>query len=348
MKTSSTVQKLAPLLIFTTGGGLLQFFSFRAGVDCSRDSSIPSSVANRPAPIWVPSYPGPSKSFRGSVSLTTEESDLSFECKVKLDALDRVHDKRRSVRQQLVKDADDEDDDDGYDNYLFDSWEPEAVCLSEERFGGNSNQRYKAVGDGPKFACGVDYLREKYKASNEKCLVYSIGSNNNILFEKAVKNFIDCETHTFDPTLKSRFIGDVFASFHPWGLGNDGETIRFERGHTNATFTTSSLEHMMTDLGHTGRKIDIFKIDCEGCEYSAMHPVFDAIAKGTIQIDQILIELHRTSYETITSFFKGVDKAGMRIVHKERNGWGCRGVACVEYALVSESYLRRATAASIC
>ena len=309
-------------------------------------------------------------SFRSSVLLKTEGSDLSSECKVKLDALDRINDERRSVRQQLVEDAlksgkgnvynylwkidtkndarKEEKEKNNKYNMLFDVWEPEAVCLAEERLGGASDQRYNAFGDGPKFVCGVDYLREKYKASNEKCLVYSIGSNNNILFEKAVKNFIDCETHTFDPTLSSPFRGDAYASFHPWGLGNDGETIHYEQGHKNATFTSYSLEHMMKDLGHTGRTIDIFKIDCERCEYSAMHPVFDAIAKGTIQIDQILIELHSASYETITSFFEGVDKAGMRIVHKERNGWGCKGSRCVEYALVRESYLRQATAASIC
>ena len=38
----------------------------------------------------------------------------------------------------------------------FDIYEPEATCLSEERFG--SDTRYHAFGDGPKFICGVDFI----------------------------------------------------------------------------------------------------------------------------------------------------------------------------------------------
>ena len=34
---------------------------------------------------------------------------------------------------------------------LYDLYEPEANCLSEERFG---NDRFASFGDGPKFVCG--------------------------------------------------------------------------------------------------------------------------------------------------------------------------------------------------
>ncbi|KAL3935350.1 MAG: hypothetical protein SGARI_003014 [Bacillariaceae sp.] len=230
---------------------------------------------------------------------------------------------------------------------IFDLFEPEAVCLAEERFGGTSEQRFVAFGDGPKFVCGVDYLRESYQAKKEDCLVYSIGSNNNILFERAVKQHIGCEIHTFDPTLQKPFIGGEYATFHPWGLGKDGETIKVKKP-TPMSFTTRSLESIMTELGHTQRKIDIFKIDCEWCEYDAMPPVFDAIASGKMQIDQILIELHAMPYETLTDFFAAVDRAGFRLTHKERNGWGCGGTGCVEYVFVSPSFLRRTTAAAMC
>jgi len=42
------------------------------------------------------------------------------------------------------------------------------------------------------------------------------------------------------------------------------------------------------------------------------------------------------------------DKAKFRIVHKERNQWGCGGYICVEYALISESFLRQANEAILC
>ena len=79
-----------------------------------------------------------------------------------------------------------------------------------------------------------------------------MGSNNKIDFEKSVKQFTGCETHTFDFTLKKPFIGDQYAIFHPWGLGLDdgGEVMK-------------SMETIYKELGHHGRTIDVLKIDCE-------------------------------------------------------------------------------------
>eukprot|EP00956_Cyclotella_meneghiniana_P011426 scaffold16034_cov38-Cyclotella_meneghiniana.AAC.2 len=305
---------------------------------------------------------------------TDSEHGSFLECKERLDALEKFYDERRGRRQQFVSVAR-ANSQTIYESKLknhfpaerlyFDMWEPEAVCLTEERSGGES--RFDAFGDGPKFICGVDYLRELYARSNSTvatttsslrgrnkiqspCLVYSIGSNNDISFEKVVKRDIGCEIHTFDPTLKSKFIGDAYASFHPWGLGTDGAQTSVGQ----ASFVAKSLDRILGELGHVGRRLNILKIDCEGCEYDVMPPVFEAVATGGLKIDQILIELHRRGRETsldweaVTNFFERADKAGYRITHKERNGWGCNGWHCVEYALVSNDYLRRATASIIC
>jgi hypothetical protein len=299
--------------------------------------------------------------------ISDDESDLSNECRIRLDALDRVNDARRAARWrtaqqaknagknvydmfwkiEVTNTATDEREKRNRQNMIFDLFEPEAICLTEERFGGSSDERYIAFGDGPKFVCAVDYLRESYKNQKTNCLVYSVGSNNNIMFEKAVKNHIGCEIHTFDPTLNGPFVGGDYATFHPWGLGKEGQKVHLKKPNVN--FITQSVDSIVRKLGHQGRKIDIFKIDCEGCEFDAMPPVFEAMANGTMQIDQLLIELHAyVSYDEMTDFFASADKAGFRITHKERNGWGCGGSGCVEYTFVSPSFLRRATATAIC
>lgn len=326
-----------------------------------------------------------SSSFSGhNVRFVDERDDVSLsnECTAKLDALDRVSDAKRAARYRTAQAAKDagmtvydkfwkidtpndstaEREQRNRKTMIFDLFEPEAVCLTEERFGGSSDERFVAFGDGPKFVCGVDYLREYYATKKQKqkentendnetkCLVYSVGSNNNILFEKAVTTHMDglCEIHTFDPTLQTPFVGDAYSTFHPWGLGKDGEKVKVKKP-TAMEFTTQSVERIMEELGHTGRTIDIFKIDCEGCEYEAMPPVFQAMAEGSLHIDQLLIEMHaHVSYDAMTDFFAAADRAGFRITHKERNGWGCGGFGCVEYAFVSPSFLRRATAAAIC
>lgn len=272
-------------------------------------------------------------------------------CEKVLDNLDLQFNQRRVARQTS-------DEKKGVKS-LFDLYEPEATCFSEERFGGLSSERFKAFGDGPKFVCGVDVVAAKAKAAEESksdgCLVYSIGSNNDIRFEKATHTFMNgCEIHTFDPTLdENPFIGGEYATFHPWGLGTDGGKEGKTMHNRNNKGARKSFATVLNNLGHTGRTIDVLKIDCQGCEYAAMPPLFDMIAEGKVKVDQILIELHgpkksEKNVDLLKKFFDAADKAKMRVTHKERNGWGCDGYRCVEYSLVSEEFLREANGAVMC
>ena len=83
----------------------------------------------------------------------------------------------------------------------------------------------------------------------------------------------------------------------------------------------------------------------------------DESAKRRRKVDQVLIELHHTKVgrrlrgdfgRTLQRFFAAADTANLRITHKERNQWGCDGYRCVEYALVSEAFLREANGAVMC
>lgn len=291
-------------------------------------------------------------SYGGSTSSTNSVDQMQASCRRRLDKLEQIFNERRRIRQQATPTYE-------FKNYKmkFDLYEPEASCFSEERFGSDSDVRYEAFGDGPKFVCGVDVLAQKAKLLGKNCLVYSVGSNNDVRFEKSVHTHITgCEIHTFDPTLTDTpFVGGEYATFHPWGLGTDGG----KEGNTMHTRKDEgermSFQTIIQKLGHTNRTIDILKIDCQGCEYAAMPPLFELIASGSVRVDQVLIELHDTkkaNFATkdgqLSQFFSGADKAKLRIVHKERNQWGCDGFRCVEYAFVSESFLREANEAVVC
>jgi hypothetical protein len=257
-------------------------------------------------------------------------------CEALMDAMDSRMDRKRAKRQKMASNLKKHNSNIKGD---FDLYEPEAVYFTEERFG--SGERDAAIGDGPKFVCGVDFLDPK------DCLVYSIGSHNQISFEKAVKQFVGCELHTFDPTLEKAFVGSNYATFHPWALGIDGQDFTFPGIDGNITTVKSkSLATIISELGHTGRKIDILKIDCEGCEWEVMPVAFDAIRNGTLDVDQVQIELHHTS--VIDPLFAAADRANFRIFHKERNQWGCDGYYCLEYAFVSASFLRRVNSEVAC
>eukprot|EP00542_Grammatophora_oceanica_P014724 CAMPEP_0194028334 /NCGR_PEP_ID=MMETSP0009_2-20130614/2332_1 /TAXON_ID=210454 /ORGANISM="Grammatophora oceanica, Strain CCMP 410" /LENGTH=298 /DNA_ID=CAMNT_0038667691 /DNA_START=57 /DNA_END=950 /DNA_ORIENTATION=- len=229
-------------------------------------------------------------------------------CEKRLDELDDTFNKKRNARKEAGLNWTRSDD----GKHRFDKFEPEAVCISDERFG--SEQRYDAFGDGPKFVCGVDLL-----AAQDECLVYSIGSHNQIDFEVAVKQHIGdhCEVHTFDPTLNGNFIGANYSTFHPWGLGEDGKVVARWR----KKFSTMSFDTVIRRLGHENRTIDIIKIDCEGCEYQVMPPLLDAIANKNVTVNQIQIEVHIRSPEARDTLFESFDRAKMRIFHKERNQW---------------------------
>lgn len=374
---------VAKILWLTAGAAAVVFI-------CNRDITTTTNsrllVSTSPT---VPSHP-------------LLRSSSSF-CLSRLDALDRSFDERRQARKDFVKRAFADVSlskmiRDG--RKLFDVYEPEATCIYEERFGQSPlfEKRYQAFGDGPKFVCGGSYIASLVTATSSSsngsgdnsegignkdhggtpsCLVYSIGSKNEIEFEASIHKYIGrhCEVHTFDPTLGDEpFIGGEYSAFHPWGLGGDGEEMAITVGRNSEEeyrFTAKSLTTMMSDLGHANRTVDILKIDCEGCEWKVMPKVFESIAAEETKVNQIQIELHSNkggqpffgsdqvvdpsyyddSNDSATSgatmalhlrdFFELADRAQMRIFHKERNAWGSSGGSkCVEYSFVSESFLR--------
>lgn len=286
----------------------------------------------------------------GAIKITRTTPD---HCSDTMEKMNSFFDSRRKARlnQQHSNKVD--------KKVFFDFYEPDAVCLREERFGTLPNlDRHEAFGDGPKFVCGVDHLAAKAKKANNNldnndgeevsasCLVYSVGSNNDVQFEESVQRFLSgCEVHTFDPTVKvENFVGHNVTNFHEWGLGVEGKEVSFQ----TTSFTSKSLETVVKDLGHENRAIDMLKIDCEGCEWTVMPKVFEAIASGRLVVHQVLIELHQNDDRNLALFLETADKAGMRTFHKERNHWGCMGFNCVEYSLVSEEWLTEVNRQDLC
>jgi len=159
------------------------------------------------------------------------------------------------------------------------------------------------TGDGPKWVCDPHRL-----TAQKDCLVYSVGSNNNFEFEKSVYNDIGphCEIHTFDPSVS--FVKATnrpdYVNYHHWGfsasdLNVEDPGLESKQGvGQNAnqnTWVMRSLATAVKHLGHEGRSIHLFKIDCEGCEFhrnSARESFWDTMAGVDIDIRQILVELH--------------------------------------------------------
>lgn len=172
-------------------------------------------------------------------------------------------------------------------------FEPEFACQHERRIG--------SVGDGGKWICDPHRIANQI---DKKCLVYSIGSNNDFTFEMSVQQNIgeDCEIHTFDPGEYQQGADKAKVNYHKYFVGLDDKRSK-------------SIATIVKELGHEGRTIDIFKIDCEGCEWTTAKHWFDA----PVTIRQIQVELHRHNMKTTPEFFDLMWHNHYVITHKEPN-----------------------------
>ena len=227
--------------------------------------------------------------------------------------------------------------DDNNSKTAYDPFEPEWDCEVQDRVG-------TRFGDGGKFVCGIRTMRLP-------CLVYSFGSRGNDDFERGIKAYRpSCEIHVFDPTesahpshsfkaMEAKGISYNY-SFHPWGLSSEERAFG-----TGAVYPLSTI---MSKLHHENRTIDILKVDCEGCEFDAFRLIFESCVSGKLTLGQVQIELHGTSRFAILHFFKGAEKCGLSVFHKERNHWGCHGYRCVEFSLISSHMALQEYIASHC
>ena len=184
-----------------------------------------------------------------------------------------------------------------------------------------------SLGDGGKWICDPHRI-----TAQDECLVYSIGSNNDFSFEKSVLDNIGhhCEIHTFD-------FGDFGAGAAELGYrlhkGENKSAVNYHQIGFGADQppTYKSLKTLVNELGHNKRTVDIFKIDCEGCEWPTAKHWFDA----DITLRQIQIELHSSNPNTTPEFFDAMYENNYVITHKESNiEFTGPATVCIEYAFL--------------
>lgn len=222
------------------------------------------------------------------------------------------------------------------------NYEPDFSCQFERRVGGNGN------GDGPKWVCDphriVEKQRRRSSNNNNKCLVYSIGSNGDFQFETALQLLLGrgvCEVHIFDmddfskemQEWANRYnVTDLY--FHKWGLTTNSTTGPTNTSKSNHNHTFKSISDIVQELGHATRKvIDIFKIDCESCEWDTFYEWLDEESLKMPRLQQILVELHRSPPTKVLPFFNALRQHGYAIFHKEANIQHSHG-NCIEYGFL--------------
>jgi Methyltransferase domain len=192
--------------------------------------------------------------------------------------------------------------------WLVQNVDPIFTCAHIRRVGGQ--------GDGPKWTCDPHRLLKQ-----PNCLVYSFGSSGDYAFEDGLVKALGthCEIHVFDPDPSYGRKNDAEKKnihYHPWGLKGEGDE---DPAASNTMFKGQifySLPQLMDKLGHIGRRLDVFKIDCEGCEVTSS---VDWLSE-TVDIRQILVETHfDLSATNVTAYFERFLDRGFVPFSKEAN-----------------------------
>lgn len=127
-----------------------------------------------------------------------------------------------------------------------------------------------------------------------RCLIYSIGINNEWSFDDAMEQY-GCEIFAFDPSMKDspkQFNRTAKIHFYQLGLG--------ERDYvTHNGWQMQTLDSIYRQLGHEGRVIDYLKIDAEGAEWKILPQI---LSSGMMEkVRQLGVEFH---------WYGGTDLAG--------------------------------------
>lgn len=205
-------------------------------------------------------------------------------------------------------------------------YEPDFSCQFRKRVGGNG------YGDGPKWVCDphrlIDISKERKKSHPDRpgCLIYSVGSNGDFSFELALQNMLGkdtCEVHIFDMrNFAKKMPENMNMHFHQWGLSHES----MESGYVYKSF-----QDTIKELGHEDfPAIDVFKIDCEGCEYATFP---DWLDESTPMLQQILVETHASSANNMKDFFDSLKEAGYVKYSKEHNTQ-LPNLPCYEYGFL--------------
>lgn len=201
------------------------------------------------------------------------------------------------------------------------AYEPEFTCPHEIRIG---------HGDGGKWVCDPHRIIDP-------CLVYSIGVKGDIQFEAGIQSWVaggKCEIHSFDlndRTPRGKPVVDLVASvggaFHHWGI------MASEEKRPRGRSPWKTFKQSIQELGHTGRTIDILKVDCEGCEWESIHYWLKDMHELNVTARQVLFETHEPPpHPGAKQFFQALHDEGFFIFHKEANSLA--GGKCFEYAWI--------------
>ena len=201
--------------------------------------------------------------------------------------------------------------------YVWDWFPPIFSCPWRDRLG--------RFADGGKVVCNWQALARM----GEACTVVSVGVQKEVSFETELASRTRCQIHAFDHTVpklpNARTVEQTVVrpcdgvgrggaiSFRKLGLGSN----LHQPGEASMLRT---FDELTSSLG----RIDLLKIDCEGCEWAVFRQL--QRAGSLARVDQLLIELHLSDrrghslgIKEVADLFAACEEAGLYPFSSEPN-----------------------------
>ncbi|KAK0059356.1 RADres1 [Biomphalaria pfeifferi] len=126
------------------------------------------------------------------------------------------------------------------------------------------------------------------------CLVYSFGINYDFSFDDAM-SLLGCEVHSFDPSMKTETMKRGNNSFfYKWGISFVNTNTFVPRldfyVKSRQEWKVRTLKHLMKELGHEQRTIDVLKMDVEGYEWGIVSNLIETDVLKYVR--QFMLEFH--------------------------------------------------------
>ncbi|XP_021355930.1 methyltransferase-like protein 24 [Mizuhopecten yessoensis] len=163
---------------------------------------------------------------------------------------------------------------------------------------------------------GWDVCNDTEYRPSSPCIVYSFGVGGDWSFEDEVSKIYGCDVHSFDPSIgkpdQKRSDKITFHNLGLWGkpAGKQGK------------WNMLNLKEIMDMLGHTGKTIDIIKMDIEFSEWEAIP---DMVASGVLKnVRQLNFEFHSSpnpdeSFRSKMTALRGLSDQGFRLFWSHPN-----------------------------
>ena len=168
------------------------------------------------------------------------------------------------------------------------------------------NLRLGKITDG-----GWNVCHDRKYRPEAPCIVYSFGINNDWSFDESISKVYGCDVFAFDPSIGK---GTHKHSEKVWfyNVGIAGEDYVNSRN-----WDLRTLSSIVKMLNHTGKKIDILKMDVEKAEWQSLSNMLDS---GVLKnVRQLYLEFHNGMFVNRLMILKRLFDNNFRIFWTHRN-----------------------------